>query len=224
VLKVESDSIKSQGAPVQQAGINENKEEQTPTTPVPAGSSEDEHQNTDDRSVGNWVSRYPKEAKWSIRLDATYVAAVLVLTFSLTFLTWRGDTFQFLAGECITCSEADFRKFSYWILGGLLGGTLYGLKWLYNVVARGYWNIDRRLWRLFSPWLSAGLALAVGALADSGVFGLTTKATAGSAFFSLGFVAGYFADSALRKMKEIADTVFGSPEKHEAHPSITPRK
>lgn len=220
-----SNSIERQGSSVQHDGIVENNGEQPASiTPAPTGSPEDEHQNTDDRGVGNWVSRYPKGAKWSIRIDAAYVACVLALTFLLTFLTWRGATFQFLAGDCITCSEADFRKYSYWILGGLLGGTLYGLKWLYNVVARGYWNIDRRLWRLFSPWLSAGLALAVGTLTDSGVFGLTTKATTGSAFFSLGFVAGYFADSALRKMKEIADTVFGSPEKHEAHTSIAPRK
>lgn len=61
--------------------------------------------------------------------------------------------------------------------------------------------------------------MAVASLTDSGLLGLTTKAGSGSAYFSLGFIAGYFADSALRKMKEIADTVFGAPEDHGTHSS-----
>jgi hypothetical protein len=178
---------------------------------------EDEHLNTDERSKGQWESRYPPRAQTQIRLDALYVALVLILTLASILLTWRGTAFQLLAGDCTTCNRGTFERYAYFYLGGQLGGTLFGVKYLYNVVARGWWNIDRRLWRLFSPFLSAGLAVAVGALVDSGVFGLTTKATSGAAYFSLGFVAGYFADSALRKMKEIADTVFGSPEEHASH-------
>jgi hypothetical protein len=179
--------------------------------------TEDEHLNTDERDKGEWDSRYPPKAQRAIRVDAAYVAAVFGLTLVAVLLTWRGSAFQWLAGDCEDCSRATFDRYAYFYLGGQLGGTLFGVKYLYNVVARGWWNIDRRLWRLFSPFLSAGLALAVGALIDSGVFGLTTKASSGASYFSLGFVAGYFADSALRKMKEIADTVFGSPEGQSGH-------
>lgn len=175
---------------------------------------EDEHLNTDERDNGQWESRYPAKAQKQIRWDAAYVAFVLILTLAAILLTWRGAAFLLLAGDCIMCSRGTFDRYAYFYLGGQLGGTLFGIKYLYNVVARGWWNIDRRLWRLFSPFLSAGLALAVGALIDAGVLGLTLKATSGAAYFSLGFIAGYFADSALRKMKEIADTVFGSPEGH----------
>ncbi len=176
--------------------------------------AEQDHLNTDERSNGDWQSRYPKRAQWHIRFDAFYVAAVLALTLVAVLLTWRGSLFSMLADGCTTCSKETFNRYAFFYLGGQLGGTLFGVKYLYNVVARGWWNVDRRLWRVFSPFLSAGLALAVGALIDSGVLGLTLKATTGSAYFSMGFVAGYFADSALRKMKEIADTVFGSPEGH----------
>ena len=176
-----------------------------------------EHLNTDEREKGKWESRYPLEAQKEIRSDARYVALVLVLTLVALLATWRGTAFDFLAGDCVSCNRSTFDRYAFFYLGGQLGGTLFGVKYLYNVVARGWWNIDRRLWRLFSPFLSAGLAVAVGALIDSGILGLTTKATSGAAYFSLGFIAGYFADSALRKMKEIADTVFGSPEGHGSH-------
>ena len=175
---------------------------------------EDDHLNTDERDLGKWESRYPAKARVQIRIDAAYVAVVLLLTFTAILLTWRGTTFNLIAGDCTTCSRNALDRYAYFYLGGQLGGTLFGVKYLYNVVARGWWNIDRRLWRLFSPFLSAGLALAVGALIDAGVLGLSLKASSEASYFSLGFVAGYFADSALRKMKEIADTVFGSPERH----------
>lgn len=184
-----------------------------------SGQVEDDHLNTDERPKGSWESRYPPKARVSIRVDACYVAMVLLLTLVAVLLIWKGSAFQLLAGDCATCSKKTFNRYAYFYLGGQLGGTLFGLKYLYNVVARGWWNIDRRLWRLFTPFLSGGLALAVAALTDSGLLGLTTKAGSGSTYFSLGFIAGYFADSALRKMKEIADTVFGSPEGHSGHSS-----
>ena len=179
--------------------------------------TEDDHLNTDERDRAQWESRYSAKAKKHIRMDAVYVAVVMIATLTAILLTWRGSSFHLVAGDCTTCSQRTFNRYAYFYLGGQLGGTLFGVKYLYNVVARGWWNIDRRLWRLFSPFLSAGLALAVGALIDAGVFGLTLKATSGASYFSLGFVTGYFADSALRKMKEIADTIFGSPESHGSH-------
>lgn len=178
---------------------------------------EGDHLNTDERDQGQWESRYPTRAQFHIRLDATYVAIVLFVTLGAILLTWRGTTFQFFASDCPACDKTAFDRYAFFYLGGQLGGTLFGIKYLYNVVARGWWNIDRRLWRLFSPFLSGGLALAIGALVDSGVLGLATKTTTGASYFSLGFITGYFADSALRKMKEVADTVFGSPEGHGSH-------
>ena len=198
---------------------NEAAIDPAPDSAAPPAAVETEHPNTDERNHGQWESRYSALARKHIRLDAAYVALVLALTFVVILLTWRGTAFQLLAGDCSTCEKASFDRYAYFYLGGQLGGTLFGVKYLYNVVARGWWNIDRRLWRLFSPFLSGGVALAVGALIDSGVLGLTNKVGTGSSYFSFGFIAGYFADSALRKMKEVADTVLGSPEGHSSHAS-----
>lgn len=184
-----------------------------------SSADEDEHLNTDDRPRFDWRGHYSAEANKEIWFEARIVGAILAITFALLFLTWRGVAFEFLAGECADCSRNSFDRYAYFYLGGQLGGILFGVKYLYKVVARGYWNIDRRLWRFFSPFLSGGLALVIGALTDSGVLGLSTNASSGSAYFSLGFIAGYFADSALAKMQEIADTIFGSPSKRNAAPA-----
>lgn len=172
----------------------------------------DDHLNTDDRGLYVWESGYPEPARKEIRFDAWIVGTVMAVTLVLLLLTWRGDLYGWLAVGCETCQRSQFDRYAYFYLGGQLGGILFGVKYLYKVVARGRWSVDRRLWRFFSPFLSGGLALAIAALTESGVLGLTTRSSGGSAFFSIGFIAGYFADNALAKMQEIAETVFGSPE------------
>jgi hypothetical protein len=179
--------------------------------PKPEPPNEVDGVNTDGRWRHDWPSKYKEEARKFIRADAWYVAVLLVLALVSIFLTWRGTTYHWLTYGCESCSSVVFKKFSYFFLGGFLGGVLFAMKYLYKVVARGYWNMDRRLWRLFSPFLSGGLALVVGALIDSGVLGLTTKIASGSAFLSYGFITGYFADRAIDKMQEVAETVFGAP-------------
>lgn len=181
----------------------------TENSAKPVGQIED-YINDDDRAVGEWKSRWPPEAVRHIRIEALYICIVLFLTFCSLILTWNGMMFRVLSTGCDTCVQERFDAFAFTFLGGLLGGTLFGIKYLYRVVARGYWNLDRRLWRLFSPFISGGLALAMGTLLDSGILGLSAKSFSVTYFFSLGFISGYFADSALAKMQEIAETVFGS--------------
>lgn len=175
--------------------------------------------NTDGRRRLDWKAKYEPEALSAIRLDAAYVAVSMVAALASVFLVWKGSAFDFLAGDCSTCSRLTFAKYAYFFVGGYLGGVLYGMKYLYKVVARGYWNMDRRLWRLFSPFLSGGMALVVGALVDSGVLGLSLKAATGAAWFSYGFIAGYFADRAIDKMQEVAETVFGAPGRKDPPPA-----
>lgn len=172
--------------------------------------------NTDGRPRHDWMTKYQDGAPKLIRQDAWYVAILLGLALVSIFLTWRGTTFLVLTDGCTSCNEVVFKKYSYFFLGGFLGGVLFAIKYLYKVVARGYWNVDRRLWRIFSPFLSGGLALVVGAMIDSGVLGLTTKIASGAAYFSYGFITGYFADRAIDKMQEVAETVFGAPGRKDA--------
>lgn len=180
-------------------------------------SSEGEHINTDERGRYDWKSRWDDDAKKHICIDAVLVGLFLVGTLVAIFLTWRGYAFARLTDGCTGCSRATFNRYAYFLLGGQLGGTLFAVKYLYKVVARGYWHLDRRLWRIFTPLIAGGLGLAIGAMIDSGILGLTTKVNAGSAYFSVGFIAGYFADSALAKMQEVADIVFGSTDRRPHH-------
>jgi hypothetical protein len=172
--------------------------------------------NTDGRPQLDWKSKYEASAVSKIRFDAFYIALLLIIALSAIFLTWRGTTYTLMAYGCDTCSRLTFNKYAYFFLGGFLGGVLFAVKYLYKVVARHYWNMDRRLWRVFSPFLSGGLALVVGALIDSGVFGLTIKVASGAAYLSYGFITGYFADRAIDKMQEVAETVFGAPGRKDA--------
>jgi hypothetical protein len=104
------------------------------------------------------------------------------------------------------------RHVLYSWFGGLLAGTIYSVKWLYHVVGKGLWNLDRRLWRFFAPHVSAGLALAFIALLHSGLLVIVDRKAITSVWmcFSIGFLAGYFSDAATAKLSEVAQTLFGT--------------
>lgn len=175
--------------------------------------------NDDGRELGKWESRYPEVALKKIRTDAIVVSVAFCISLIGTVMTWRGDVLQLASYNCYQCNVGSLNQYSYVFFAGLLGGSLYGIKYLYKVVARGYWNIDRRLWRLFSPPLAAGLALGTGAFVQAGVFGFSLgESTSGASYFALGFITGYFADRAIGKMQEIAETVFGDPHRQHHHP------
>jgi hypothetical protein len=101
----------------------------------------------------------------------------------------------------------------------MLGGTLFAIMWLYHVVAREMWNLDRRLWRLFTPHISGGLVFAVIALISSGIMRIfDSRATSShSVVVELAFLVGYFSDSAVAKLTEIADRLFGTSRSKEKH-------
>jgi hypothetical protein len=104
-------------------------------------------------------------------------------------------------------------------LGGVLGGTLFDVKWLYHSVARQFWHLDRRLWRLFTPHLSGGLAFVVVALISSGILRIFDPQALQSPSLVVGiaFMVGYFSDSAVAKLSEIAATLFGTVRAKEKH-------
>lgn len=163
---------------------------------------------TDGRDLHSWQSRYSEAARIEIRLEAFAVTAILFASLAMIFVVWSGLLVNWM--DCEICYRRAFSRYGYFFLGGVLGGTLFGIKFLYHVVARGFWNQDRRLWRFLSPWLAGSLALIVGALTDAGFLGLTISANKGSAYLSLGFITGYFGDKALAKMTEMADVIFGT--------------
>ncbi len=158
---------------------------------------------TDGRQPYNWTSCYPPIARKEIRCEAFYLFILLLFSFIFSCLGCIDATLPFLNAESF-----KINKFALYAVSGLLGGSVFGIKYFYRVVARGYWHQDRRFWRLFSPLIAMPIALVIGAMIDAS-FLSAPKPLSITATVSIGFLSGYFADDAVGKMYEIANVLFG---------------
>jgi len=164
---------------------------------------------TDGRPLLDWKSKYESEAKSEIRIEAWYLGALLALIPVAMLVVWLE-----LPREWLGIPQTKypvFARFCVSWLSGTLGGTLFALKWLYHTVARQLWHLDRRLWRLFTPHISGGLSFSVFALVTSGIIRLfdSTALNSMPAVVGTSFLVGYFSDSAIAKLSEVAATLFG---------------
>lgn len=130
--------------------------------------------NTDGREPYEWKSKYPECARKEMKKEAIYIGAILLLSFILLICIVGGliDLIGSLLGlesKKIVSLEGIILYF----FSGLLGGTVFGLKYFYRVVSRGYWSQDRKYWRIFSPWISACIAFVVGCMVLSGYINAT---------------------------------------------------
>jgi hypothetical protein len=165
---------------------------------------------TDGRQLLEWQSRYADpSARRGIRCEACYLAALFFGAPAVVLMLWLEWPKSWLR-----LSDARYQTlFRYclaWV-GGMFGGTLFDIKWLYHSVAKQIWHLDRRLWRVFIPHISAGLSCAVIALISSGLLRIfDAHATESPALvFGLAFLVGYFSDSTIAKLAEVAGTLFG---------------
>ena len=170
---------------------------------------------SDGRKPGNWKTRYrDPEAKKAIRNEAIYLGFWLIFGSVGLFLVVSEMPQQWLG-----LSDKALQYFNPYVggwLAGVLGGTLFSIKWLYHGVAHNYWNRDRRLWRLFTPPISGALASLIILIVASGLFGFFDPSVVDSLVFviALGFLTGYFSDHAAAKLADIATVVFGKTERH----------
>lgn len=173
---------------------------------------------TDGREPYEWNSKYPPEATRIIRCESFYLFFLLILSLVGLLLTWN----RFLENVLIDPAVLNpkiFRIYSYYCFAGLLGGTTFSIKYMYRVVARGYWHMDRQIWRILSPFMSISVSFAVGALISASYIGANTVKfdhSAASAI-AIGFLTGYFADQAIGKMYEVAMVLFGPTSAHHHH-------
>ncbi len=173
---------------------------------------------TDGRKPFEWLSKYTdpiaiRKQRW----EAIYLATLLFLMPLLMVVLWlEFPKYWFhLSDE----KYAPLLKYGFAWAAGTLGGVLFDLKWLYHTVARGLWHLDRRLWRVCTPHISGGLSFFVLALISSGALRIfDSKATNSPALIvGLGFLVGYFSDSAIAKLTEVAETLFGTTRSKEKH-------
>lgn len=166
----------------------------------------DDNQNdepyTDGRKKGEWQSRYTNIfPKVFHIIEALYLFILYVSSFTLIVLNYKGLIVDLL--NISPEKSVIFTKMFYCCISGLLGGTVFTTKWFYRSIARGYWNIDRIYWRLFTPLISLVFAFALGCiLNESIIYGDGFSAA------SLGFLSGYFSDQAAGKMSDVATVLF----------------
>lgn len=173
---------------------------------------------TDGRKRYDWKSKYTDPiAVKEIRKESWYLGILLFgLPIIMTVLWLEYPKYL------IHISDQKYRpilKYGFAWTSGTLGGALFDLKWLYHTVARGRWHMDRRLWRIFTPHISGGLSFFVLALIASGGLRIfDSKATDSLAVVvGVGSLVGYFSDSAIAKLTEIAETLFGTVRAKEKH-------
>ena len=149
--------------------------------------------------------------------EAGCLGFLLLAAPSLIFVLYSGILNRWLGLEVTQYTKLSLYGTAWF--GGLLGGTLFDMKWHYHVVARGLWHQDRRLWRVFTPHISGGLGFAIIALMSSGIFKIFDRSAleSHSVIIAVSFLVGYFSDSAIGKLAEIAQTLFGVSRSKEIH-------
>lgn len=162
----------------------------------------------DNRGIGEYATRYPdKKCQFKIKRDAIYITVFLIISLVamlLNFLGWFENFFG-LTGE----KAVIFHKAMYCVISGMLGGSTFGMKYFYRVVARGLWNEDRVYWRVFSPIIAIPLSIVIAAI-------MIKDVTSSSALaITIGFMTGYFSDEAVSKMYEVAQVLFPTSGKKE---------
>ncbi|HPH05801.1 MAG TPA: hypothetical protein PL131_08010 [Methylotenera sp.] len=171
---------------------------------------------TDGRAKYDYKSRYPLCIRVQMFSEALYLLVILII--STYHLVWMfGDSLPFWQTQ-LTFTELnrDLQKMFAFFTAGAIGGTMFGLKYLHHVAGKGLWNEDRRIWRIFTPFLTALLAAMFGIIVDGGFIHLSTQVDGKppySSYVSIGFFTGYFADTALAKLQEIATFIFGAEKK-----------
>jgi hypothetical protein len=172
---------------------------------------------TDGKKAGEWKTYYlDPQAQKGIRFEGIYVTSVLFACPVLLMVLWLVPLDAILPIKVEKCGVLC--RYGYAWIGGLLGGTLYTMKWLYHSVAKGMWHRDRRLWRLLAPHLSAALAFVFICMVQSGILLVFDRNVTRqpSAIVAMAFLVGYFSDTALAKMSEIAMSLFGTAGKASA--------
>jgi hypothetical protein len=162
---------------------------------------------TDGREAGDWETRYTeKSARRQIRTEAAYLLLVLLACLTLIALIGLQGLGELNPAGIRTETYRVLAPYALAGLGGMVGGTLFAMKWLYHSVAKYTWNQDRWIWRTFTPILSGGVALIVFTLSASRVLPLFGAEIISSNSGALGvsLFVGYFSDKTLSRLERFA--------------------
>lgn len=174
---------------------------------------------TDGRKEDDWKSRYSdRRCRFQICMEAFYLAVLLYGSAFLLLLIWIGTPQDWL--NVSDGRYASFQVYSYAWLGGLLGGTLFAIKWLYHTVGKGFWNADRLAWRFFTPHLSSAFSFGLIALVTSSIFPVLDQdlLRQSAAVVGLSLLLGYFSDFTVARLYRLAENLLGPSSDHRKPP------
>jgi hypothetical protein len=166
---------------------------------------------TDGRKEDDWKSRYSDRwCRLQICAEAFYLVVLLYGSAFLILLVWLETPEDWLG---ISHNRyATFQVYAYAWLGGLLGGTLFAIKWLYHTVGKGFWNADRLAWRFFTPHLSSAFSFGLIALITSSIFQVLDQdlIRQGASVVGLSLLLGYFSDFTVARLYRLAENLLGA--------------
>lgn len=172
---------------------------------------------SDGREQGEYKSRYPKKVRCCYWVEAIYLFLILSYSFFGVLCFLNTDLVFWPLGFTIDnlAQQLPLKRYLALCISGLMGGAMFGIKYLYHVVGRGWWHFDRGIWRIFSPWLAACLAGMIGILFEAGLLNYPIDNNNSSVnpylkFLGLGFLFGYFADTAQGKLQELVTVIMGT--------------
>jgi len=166
---------------------------------------------TDGREPLEWKTKYPFGAWILIICESLYISLLLFGVPIVIFLIWLKIPHSFFS----SVSEEAYKilaKYVYAWLGAFYGGIIIDLKWLYHSVSKKKWHVDRILWRILEPHLSASLGLIFMFLLTSGLLNIFDQdyLNLPAVAISIGILVGLFSDNATGKLAEIASKLFGA--------------
>ena len=171
----------------------------------------DKKRSTDDREpplpddgheLWDWKTKYDSDAWKIIKKEAIYLGVLLGSGILLLLINYLGLLY-YVINLFQSKPEPLVTKELYCAIFGFLGGTVYGIKILYKAVARGKWHVDRKLWRIFTPWVSLVLSIVIASIMSDTILSINNYGAA-----LIGFFAGYFSESAIGKLYAIAKIIF----------------
>lgn len=159
----------------------------------------------------NWKSAYPEEAWRRIRGEGIYLTCVLLAAVAVAFVMARmGAQGHPTAKKLLCCG-----------LGGITGSWIYAIRWYVKAVTGKLWAHDFIVWRLTAPFVGIFLSVSTYVIMETGLLGVTfnqSGADANMYAYAIGFLVGLFSDDVMKKLAEVAKTVFGKATADDTKP------
>lgn len=174
----------------------------------------------DGREQGDAKSRYSLWENVQIYVEALLLVGIIVIGLYL-FAMQLADTGDALKKAALATpptnpaiDRAALLHVKSLFLSGLLGGSVFSLKWLYHSIANGIWNRDRFLWRFGVPLIGGVLGVFVTFVTSRTVGVAFDAASLDSVDFyvrcGFAFLIGIFADGVVAFLERLARRIFGT--------------